>query len=521
MTPWPHQRYGIDATWEAIMAGQKAICLTSPTGGGKSFIAQRLIEKATAMGWRSVLYSNRKMLTEQLSKNLTASGIRHGIRAASHVPDFSHFVQISSLQTEHSRVYKSKKWELWPAGLVLVDEAHLNNGDVARKIIADHQEQGAAVVGITATPIEIGNTYTRLIVAGTTSELRKCGALVPAYTYGPDEPDCKELKRTPTGEFTEGSVKKVIMTPTIYARVLDNYRTLNPDQRPAILFAPGVGESLWFAEQFYSSGISAAHIDGDDVWINGKLSKSSKEARADIITGSKDGSIKVVCNRFVLREGIDAPWLYHGIFATVFGALTSFLQSGGRLLRAHPSLDHVVIQDHGGNWHRHGSLNVDREWSLDCTNNELREIRESRFLEHKEPEPICCPSCHAVRFAGPTCQKCGFTHEKKSRMVVQRDGTLKSVGGDIHKPRRVKLEPNTERLWESFYWRAKRSKNHMTFRQAEALFFLEHHYYPPRSLPMMPREEKDWGRRVVDLPIGMLRPKDARYESQPLLEGTV
>jgi hypothetical protein len=84
-------------------------------------------------------------------------------------------------------------------------------------------------------------------------------------------------------------------------------------------------------------------------------------------------------------------------------------------------------------------------------------------------------------------------------MVVQSNGTLKPMHGDILKPRRVKKEANTADLWKRMYFRAKQSKNGMTFRQAEALFMREHGYWPPRDLPMMPNSESGWGRRVRDV----------------------
>src|SRR5690606_19790965 len=114
---------------------------------------------------------------------------------------------------------------------------------------------------------------------------------------------------------------------------------LNPDRLPTILFAPGVKESIWFAEQFHSKGIRAAHIDGDDIWIDGEYYTSNHQLREEIRKMSESGELPLVTNRFVLREGIDWPFLAHGIFATVFGSLASYLQSGGRLLRNHPSLD--------------------------------------------------------------------------------------------------------------------------------------------------------------------------------------
>lgn len=498
---WPHQEYGVDETWRLIQAKKRRICLTSPTGGGKSRMAIELILRALAEGWGVSLYSNRRMLIEQLSGVLGGAGIDHGIRMAGYEDEWRKRVQVASVQTEWQAVYKRKRRPLHDSGLVLIDEAHIQKGDAATQIINDHVEAGAAVVGITATPLDLGGIYTTLVQAGRTSELRKCGALVPCYHYGPDEPDTKKLKRQASGEYSEGDVKKVIMTATIFARVQAEFGRLNTERRPTILFAPGVGESIWFAQQFHDAGISAAHIDGSEVWVDGEFYPSSREARENVVEASKRGEITVLCNRFVLREGIDLPWLSHGIFATVFGSLQSYLQSGGRLIRAHPSIDRVTLQDHGGNWHRHGSLNADRVWRLDDTAHVVSGMREERLRNKQEPEPIRCPKCAAIRANGPKCPVCGFECGRKIRPVVQKDGSLKEYAGDIYKPRLVRMKSDTLKNWESTYHRAKRSRNGMTFNQAEALFFHEHHYWPPRDLPFMPTNSRDWFRKVRDVPV--------------------
>jgi hypothetical protein len=71
---------------------------------------------------------------------------------------------------------------------------------------------------------------------------------------------------------------------------------------------------------------------------------------------------------------------------------------------------------------------------------------------------------------GPSCLQCGHKSERKSRVVVQANGDLKEVEGDIYKPRRIKELPDTEKIWRQCYMRAKNSKNGMTFRQAEGCF---------------------------------------------------
>jgi superfamily II DNA or RNA helicase/intein/homing endonuclease len=351
-----------------------------------------------------------------------------------------------------------------------------------------------------ATPLELGHVYKRLISAGKNSELRKCGAHVPCLTYAPDEPDLRNIGPVKVGEdLTESQNVKAIMRPGIFGRVYKHWCEINKDARPTILFGPDVGGSLYFAEQFHNKGVSAAHIDAKYVWINGQQYPTTQELRDEVIAGVKCGDIKVICNRFVLREGIDIPELYCGILASVFGSLSTYLQASGRLLRSHKSLDQVVLIDHGGNYWRHGSVNADREWHLSDTNRILAERRMEALREKKEAEPITCPQCSKVRASGPKCPECGFQHQKKSRMVVQASGKLVPRYGDIVKPRVTEKRNDTEEKWKQMYHRAKRSKNGMTFKQAWGLFYKENGYFPPRNLPEMPKDELSWSRKVRDV----------------------
>lgn len=499
---WPHQSRGVSETIAALLAGEQRICLTSPTGGGKSLMICQLIEWAIENNWYSILYTNRKLLIEQLSGVVEQHGIRFGVRAAGHEDNRERPVQISSLPTERSRVLKNQRWEAHGRGqrvLALVDEAHLNSSDTAKQMLDKHVEGNGAYVGFTATPIDLGHLYTKLIVAGVPSELRACGALVPAYHYGPDEPDMRRFKQNvKTGEYSENQVRKAIMTKCIFGRVWEWWQKLNPEQRPSLLFGPGVAESIWFAEQFYARGIRSAHIDGKGIWLDGEYRQTGMDERKYILEAVRQGEIKVLCNRFVLREGLDLPEVSHLILATVMGSLQTYLQSCGRGLRKAEGKTLLTIQDHGGHWWRHGSVNLDRQWSLDQTENLIHGMRAERLREKQEPEPIRCAQCGMIRASGPKCPHCGFESQKRSRIVMQTDGTLKEHTGDIYRPRRVALRQNTQKLWETMYWRSRNAKR--TFRAAEALFFVENHYYPPRDLPFMPTHERDWFRPVNEVP---------------------
>lgn len=495
------QTSGVMSLLQAIDSGEKRIVFVSPTGTGKTLMAGYSMSRLRDQGKRVDLQTYRRLLLNQLSGEMTKFGIPHGIKAAGmdDRADASELVQLVMTQTELSKAKRRVGYRRDVPEVMFLDEAHNQLGGESGEALKQMIASGMTLVNVTATPVGISPEHgTCMIEAGKNSEFRRLGLLLPCYVYGPDEPAAAlKLKPTKTGEFREGDVVKAIMSPTIFGRVLEWYQKLNPGRLPAILFAPGVKESIWFAEQFSDAGIRAAHIDGDKIWIDGETHNKSQSLVDEIKKESESGRLPVISNRFVLREGLDWPHLYHAILATVFGSLTSYLQSVGRLLRNHPSLDHVILQDHGGSYHRHGSPNADRVWTLGWDANRYSQERQQALREKKEPEPIVCPKCSAVRLSGPSCMTCGHVSDRKGRMVVQTDGTLKFVSGDIYKERKVTERDNTEKLWTACYFRC--LKTGKTASQAYALFFRENGYWPPKNLPYMPRNAVDWHARLRDL----------------------
>lgn len=476
---------------------------------------------------KATLFTNRKLLTEQTMRNLDSAGITYGVRAASKPGELALLrdIQISSMQTEHSRVYTKKAWELHKADLVIVDEAHMMTSGNSLKIIEDYMEMGAIPIGVTATPMGVNHIYENLVVAGKTSDLFACSALVPAVVYAPSELDTSKVGRKNTGEFIiDGKTRKMWM-PVIISSVFENWQKLNPAGLPALAFAPDVKSSIYFCEQFNKRGVRAAHIDGESVWIDGSLQEDKTgELRNYIIEELKEHRIKVLWNRFVFREGIDLPWLHHLILATPIGSLKSYVQTVGRILRASPETpDKVIVQDHGGNWWRHGSPNMDRDWEQLFTMSEYvaSRMREEVFRDKKEPEPITCPFCGLIRMAGsrscpPAPLGCGKSMQKKSRVVIQLNGKLKEVTGDVLKKRPEKLKHDTQKKWDKLFNGSRRSKspNAMSFAQAAALFYRENYYYPPKTINNMPVNAWDWHKKIRDVPKHLLTGQQERLFSE-------
>lgn len=500
---WPHQERGLAEVLQKIDAGETRICLTAPTGGGKSRVMVCLTQWALSNWWNVVLYSPRKILIEQMAKAFRQFEVPYGIRSADYEDELRmhESVQIASPATEDARCFKKVRWQPHDAKLVLVDEIHMQKGEVIRKLMQYHLDRGAVVVVVTATPIGISDMADSLVVAGNNAELRQCGSLLPCYVYGCEEIDTSRIKPGKSGEFAYSDIK-AHWPPEIFGHVVRHWQELNPEHKPAILFAPGVPESIWFAQQFNEAGFRWAHIDGEDVWLDGEFHKSDRDLRDHVFKELREGRILGICNRFVMREGVDLPMLYHGILATPIGSLVSYVQVVGRILRAHPELSEVIIQDHGGNWWRHGSPNQNRDWEeyWQAPDHYATEVRAERIRTKKEPEPIHCPKCHAIRSSGDSCYECGFRHTTKTRMVIQHDGKLKEMQGDIFRERQRILKPDTQQIWTQCVMRMRNAKGHArTFRQAEGLFFYENFYWPPRDLEFMPKSEADWFRAIKDV----------------------
>lgn len=507
---WPHQIRGIEAARQAQRDGHRAIAITSPTGGGKTRMITEMIADAVSRDRRAALFTNRRILTRQTVDTLATQGVDYGIIAAGYDLAVLKHVQVCSIQTIASRVFAREQLQLPLAHEVYIDEAHGNKGVVAQQIIRHYRSHGATVFGFTATPVGIGQLYSSLVVAGTNSELRHCGALVPCHVFAPSEPDLRAFAAAarkeslqgvrreqrlpgPGEEIPESLQVKLIMGSTeesewqwhVFANVFDAWKQLNPARQPTLLFAPSVATSRWFARHFDRQGVAAEHIDGE----------TSEADRDEILERSRAGHTKVVCSCDVFREGADLPWVTHGILLKVCGTLTGYLQIVGRLLRAYPGKDKCILLDHSGCWWRHGSPNVDRHWHLNDTDKSIATELKRRRQRGDEVEPIRCPKCGGVRKAGPKCPHCGHQHKRSVRMVVMSDGRLVQMTGDVVRKRRQRGPVD---VWKSCLYAA--AHKGLTVGQARGWFRQRTGGALPADVKPQPEPGSvDWDRRCGDV----------------------
>jgi hypothetical protein len=147
-----------------------------------------------------------------------------------------------------------------------------------------------------------------------------------------------------------------------------------------------------------------------------------------------------------------------------------------------PGKSSCILQDHAGCWHRHGSPNIDREWTLGATDKQIKEEREKRLDSGAEREPIRCPNCGGIRGVAGTrppdiCPHCGHRHVKSVRLVRMTDGTLTKKIGNARKKKKPP-DPDVD-AWRSCLYAAINGRRPMTVEQVAAWFYRK----TGRSLP--------------------------------------
>lgn len=534
--PWPHQKSGVDDTIWKLGEGINAVCLTAPTGSGKTEMMMALTRWATGRNEKVLLFTNRILLTQQTHGVFLNADISTGVISAS-MPHYEYEgcpVQIATMQTVLSRKRSSQSYWI-DADLVLVDELHQQASGESAELLGEYKERGAKVVGITATPLGVSNICDELVVAARTRDLQDDGILCYARWFAPSELDTRNLVKGKVDlSLTENEARKTWgplrgndqIRTRIVGNILDHYKRLHPDLDHTLAFAPGVKESVWAAQFCLSRGIRALHIDSQDFWCDGVMHdrKNDETLFRRLMDEWREGAIPILWNRFILREGVDEPLIRHVILATPVGSYRSFLQMVGRALRTSDLTPHEIsVQDHGGSWWRHGSVNVNVDWEsvFHCADPDIiSKNRIAKMRETGESAGRACPKCgmiHGQKSRMLYCQYCG--HQlmlgKPSRPILQADGTLKEVTGEPVKQWKIRSEPGDEQRWAGLYWNAvKKHGGDVTFNQLYQQFGYKiavelgsrtkpawwKAYHPRRDLPLMPNNPYDWHEKVSLVP---------------------
>jgi len=394
----PYQRAAFKSLTAAFMRTPRVL-LQSPTGSGKTVIGASFAALAPC---RRVLWiAHRVELLTQARTALLAAGVpRVGILCGG---DERVDVGAPVLVAMINSLGRGSHDDF---DLVVIDEAHRVAAASYQRVLTQYPT--AFVLGLTATPERLdgkglGETFGALVLGPQQRELAgKYLARPEMYTVpGSKVREAIAGVKIARGDYEPVPLARAMMHDDLVAEVVEHVAGRAPGAR-TIVFAVSREHGKKLCKAFVASGRRAGFVDGE----------TPEKERAKLIAALKSGALEVLVNVDVLTEGFDAPEVTCVVMARPTQSLVRYLQFAGRAARPYGDAPAIIL-DHAGNFHAHGMVDEDREWSLD-----------GRPKSDGAPRAKACTFCGAVMALGATtCPVCGLDAPVNPREQWERDAT--------------------------------------------------------------------------------------------------
>jgi superfamily II DNA or RNA helicase len=473
----PYQIAANDKTVEAARRGARVIIKQGSCGSGKTNEACDLIRRALAKDSSVLAIVHLRKLVTQFSERLREFEISHGVIMSGEERDHSSAkVQVASRDTLQAASSEHGYGWLPPARLVIVDEGRHALAPAYRKLLYHYEQQGAIIVCLDATPAApdgtgMGPWAQAMVVSAKTTELIRDGWLVPMKCFAPD----RKMYR---GKVRRGIAGDLVSAWKEFA-----------ENRPTVLFTSRVVHSQDAVLAFKASGIPAAHVDAD----------TPDEERDAIFDLLKDGSIKVVSNVGIIREGVDLPFLGCVQYYMDPGGRTGFIQGSTRCMRPFPGKEYGILIDHAGAVYRHGFPDEDTEWTLvGNVDADYKKMHDDGLT----PKARYCAKCKLVYHSQLACPQCGRMPVTPPKSIF--DAPPVEVSDELltEADRQQKTDYNASREAKVQHWlrclAVAVNRNDGTFSQACAIYRQKYKEFPGDSFPCIPPRHS-WKRAITSV----------------------
>ena len=336
----PYQREARLAI-EQEFASRDATIIEMATGLGKTEIFTQLMDR---WGGRCLVAAPLITLVGQAAKKIQSrTGVMPGIEQADLWSDEtpmsrSRFVVASKdtlISGDPKRYTRIKN-----IGLVIIDECHLSITSSWKELISHFREQGAKILGVTATARRhdkraMSQVYQSCCYQYGIVEATRDGWLVPARskTVQLETLDLKGIGSSRRNVFGND------FSLTELRRRLEDSRTIleisevtarETEGMKTVIYCASVNEAKEVAERLEDAhGINAG-------WICADTSRCPETQRRLVLDGFAHGDITHVCNVGILTTGWDFPGLECIVMARPTRSLSLYTQIFGRGTRPLP-----------------------------------------------------------------------------------------------------------------------------------------------------------------------------------------
>lgn len=448
-----YQKDCVDGIRSCIRRLIRNILLVLPTGGGKTVVFTYLAQRMSLRKKRVIILVHRVELLRQTSKALAKFNVDHGMINPNYTPNFSHDVQVASVQTIIRRLNYFAAMG-WVPDVIIPDEAHHSNSKSWNTVIGFFKEMNPdlVVIGVTATPLRgdgqglgsgHGGMFDEIVMGPQVSYLIQEGFLVHPKIYGPPEKLDLSDVGTSMGDYKKDELSRLVDKPKITGDAVSHYKELC-DGVPAIVFCVNVAHAEHVAQQFRNSGYRFYAIDG----------KTDDDVRLKLIEGLADGSVQGLTSCDVISEGTDIPRATCAIELRPTQSKGLNFQQKGRVLRpvyadgydletregrlaaiSASEKPFAIILDHVGNTERHGLPYEDQDWTLEGTVKKKGSKKQEQAVRIQQ-----CLSCFACHEPAPVCPECGHVYEVKYSTPKQVDGKLREITAETLKKKEARKE---------------------------------------------------------------------------------
>ncbi len=415
----PDQERDVDKIRRAL-ADYQSVLFRAPCRYGKTVVSAYMAQRSVGFGRRVVFACHREAILRQTSSTFDRFGVRHGIIAAGRPSNPFALAQVASADTLRSRLPMLKG-----VSLLVVDESHLWASKTRKAIIDAAREEGAKIVGLSATPIRLdgkplSDLFDHMVLGPSEAELIERGSLARYRVYAPVSADLTGV-HTRAGDYVTAEVEERLDKPSIIGDLVTTWQRYASGMR-TVVYAISRAHGRHVLDAYVAAGVKAAYIDGE----------TPKSEQLRIAHGLADGAIDVLVSVELLTTGFDLAALCGRDvsiqcvqLARPTKSLQLAIQMMMRCMTAQEGeaviLDHVNMVLNRDGTVNHGFPDDDREWSL--------EGPPKRRIEGVADVSVwTCESCFsAVRSSSPVCPYCSKEHTAKPRHIETEDGELAEI----------------------------------------------------------------------------------------------